>query len=173
MELMYEATGRADNGTLDKATNYWLPDFFRYFVYTALSILTALALFFLLFKGYIVAIVLFLGIVFVLIEYRVAKKKIVNTVVKGIKELNNGEIKYHLYFSENKMSTISPPEKKGFIVAYSRLKKIVETKDLFILITDANLCIPIEKESLVPNEKYGWLDLICNNNKKIKLKGIK
>lgn len=173
MDIFYEAKGNYKTETLEKTAKHWIPDGLRYFVYAAVIFFLLFSLFFFMFRGYIVSITFFVGAILITIEYWVSRKWIVKKFIKGMKELNAASTEYHLYFYGDKVSATKEPEVNGISLEYSCLRKVIEIRDLFILVTDANLCIPIEKNSLNPSDKYGWLDLLCADNKKLKLVGIK
>lgn len=173
MDAFYEAVGNYKPETLEKTAEHWIPKGFRCFVYVAVVFFLLFSMFFLVFRGYIVAITFFAGAIFIMIEYRISRKWIIKKFVKGMKELNITDTDYHLYFYEDKVLTTKELETNGFFLEYSCLRRIIEMQDLFILVTDANLCIPIDKNSLNPFDKYGWLNLLCMNNKNIKVVGIK
>jgi hypothetical protein len=54
MDAIYEATGNYNEETVDKIAKYWIPDNLRKFVFTALALLLLAAIFFFIFKGYII-----------------------------------------------------------------------------------------------------------------------
>lgn len=173
MQIFYEAYGGWDKDKLDKIKRYLYPDSFHNFVRIVLITCLVLAFLLFIFKGYVLSLILIGGYLFIRIEYMVCLKGIVVTVMKGLTELNATGMDYSLFFHDDYITITGDPENESITLKYSAIKKIVENKDVLAIITNANLCFPIDLDSLKPDGKYEWLDFIVDRNKEIKLINIK
>lgn len=77
MKVFYEAVEKPTLETFEKTVSYWIPKSYKNIVKGSVAFFLLFSLFFLVFRGYSLAIICFVSAIFLVIEYRICKKRMI------------------------------------------------------------------------------------------------
>ena len=173
MEYSFEAIGVSNKKTIMEIKNYLLPGFIHSMTIMIICIFLFISVYEMLHTSTFMSIFFILLALLLYILYRYFLISLVNRYMQSMKGyMHTDNLVYHLSFDDEYLSVSIYEADIYTRIPYSNFVKIIETKNLYLMKTNAGNPIIITKQSLSNVPKEDWKNFIrkkCTNIKKIKL----
>ena len=173
MEYSFEATGVSNKETIMEIKKYLLPSFIHSMTIMIIIIFLFQSIYEMLYSSTFMSIFFILLALLLYILYRCFLVLLVNRYMQSMKGyMHTDNLVYHLSFNDEYLSVSIYEGKIYTRIPYSNFVKIIETKNLYIMKTNAGNPIILTKQSLSNISKEDWKKFLrkkCTNVKKIKL----
>ncbi|WP_313345023.1 YcxB family protein [Lacrimispora sp.] len=173
MEYSFEAIGVSNKETIMEIKKYLLPGFIHSMTIMIISIFLFISVYEMLHTSTFMSIFFILLALLLYILYRYFLILLVNRYMQSMKGyMHTDNLVYHLSFDDEYLNVSIYEADIYTRIPYSNFVKIIETKNLYLMKTNAGNPIIITKQSLSDVPKEDWKNFIrkkCTNVKKIKL----
>lgn len=165
---MFESTGVVNEDALEEFKRYIVPPIFRRIIIGLVIVCITFAFISLLVSSFYVFLFLLLGAILA-VEYflmiNISKKRCIKQIEETI---GKREVKYKVYFDDEGVIVNNLGTNAKANMKYGVFKRVVETKNLYVMFTKSNQFVLIFKECLDNNQNEEFKIFIKEKCRKIK-----